>query len=483
MELTPQLLDEQEFPVVLRGYDTDAVDDFLERVGAGVAALIDRVEQARARMVSLEGELAAAKAAAPAEDPVARQVHEVSRALVLAQEAADKTVAEAKAEADKTVAEARAEADKSVAEARAEAERSRTEARTEAESMLSDARRELEQRMASMDADIDAHAAERRAEREEEIARLAALEQRRRAELQRLEEQFQNQRERLSAVAAAASLLMEEHKLDPVPASAPEPAAADPERTALFETVRPDTAPSGSTAGSEGHQAPDTKAEAPRDEASRAEAPPDEANGTGAIAADVVETAAQAEATGDDVAEVDAGERQAEEAEGDSEGEPADTTGSGGAPTSDGTAVSGIPPSPPPRLEGSGNPAPGGQTTDRQAPDTSDVASTPSEMVPTAQGSVSADPAAEAGPTWRQSASSAVDEGSTFWRPPGGERGLFDQDDGPVAPPTPHLRSVAPPDDDPFLAALRGDDQAAAMLHDQDPEDNPTGFMRLLRRR
>ena len=34
MELTPKLLETQHFPERFRGYDPDAVDDFLERVAA-----------------------------------------------------------------------------------------------------------------------------------------------------------------------------------------------------------------------------------------------------------------------------------------------------------------------------------------------------------------------------------------------------------------------------------------------------------------
>jgi len=486
MELTPQLLDEQEFPVVLRGYDTDAVDDFLERVGAGVAALLDRVEQARARMVGLEGELAAAKAAAPPEDPVGRQVQEVSRALVLAQEAADKTLAEATSEAERTLRQATAEAEKTLGEATAEAERDRSAARVEADSMLAAARRELDQRTASMDAEIDAHAAARRAEREEEIARLAALEQRRRAELQRLEEQFQSQRERLSAVAAAAALLMEEHQLDPVPPDELEAAAAgsaaagsaapslsptDPESTALLEAVRPDAAPVGSTAEAE--------------EASQATEVTGVSEGNGdtgeneigapepeAQEADVVADSSQADRSkapssqADDASVAPAAEPEHEAGDHEAGDQGAGDRGAGaGEP-----AIPGIPPSPPPRLT---------------SPDADTLGSGELD---------SSGPAAATAPTWRQSQSvvaaevvsaqsSPVEEGSTFWRPTGADRGLFDQDDASVAPPTPHLRSVAPPDDDPFLAALRGDDQAAAMLHDQVHEDNPTGFMRLLRRR
>ena len=36
MELTPKLLETQHFPERFRGYDPEAVDDFLERVAAGI---------------------------------------------------------------------------------------------------------------------------------------------------------------------------------------------------------------------------------------------------------------------------------------------------------------------------------------------------------------------------------------------------------------------------------------------------------------
>ena len=43
MELTPQLLETQHFPERFRGYDPDAVDDFLERVAVGLREMLDKM--------------------------------------------------------------------------------------------------------------------------------------------------------------------------------------------------------------------------------------------------------------------------------------------------------------------------------------------------------------------------------------------------------------------------------------------------------
>ena len=44
MELTPKLLETQHFPERFRGYDPDAVDDFLERVAAGLGEMQARLD-------------------------------------------------------------------------------------------------------------------------------------------------------------------------------------------------------------------------------------------------------------------------------------------------------------------------------------------------------------------------------------------------------------------------------------------------------
>jgi DivIVA domain-containing protein len=462
MELTPQLLDEQEFPVVLRGYDTDAVDDFLERVGAGVAALLDRMDQARRRLVDLEAEVAAAKAAPP-EDPVERQVQEVSRTLVLAQEAADKALSEAKAEAAALRDEATAEAD-----------RTRRTARTEADEMVAAAHRDVEDRKASAAAEIDAHAALRRVEREDELSRLAAQEDRARADLQRLHEKLEAQRKQLSSIAAAAGEIMQSHDLEPVtaPQGASVPAAVaradDPsgtdersergaEDTAAIDALTPESPASGDAAPAAAAPVRGRDVNGHVDEASEGTEPaavPEEAD-VRAPSGAAAEMAPSGGGTGVTVPQT-ATPGSPDNAASD------ESRGTGGSTP----PAQGIPPSPPPRSTAS-------LATSGSAATAVDAGPAPALAV----AGLARDPVDTTGP--------AV-EGTTFYRPDAGGRGLFDQDDDlpPVSSP-PRLRSVAPPDDDPFLAALRGDDQAAALLNEQpqSEDDNPTGLMRLLRRR
>ncbi|HWD23960.1 MAG TPA: DivIVA domain-containing protein [Acidimicrobiales bacterium] len=102
MDLTSKMLRDVEFRDRLRGYDTDEVDEFLERVAVGID--------------ELHSELAAAKSqqmAAPApvaEPPVQRSPLEdddsIRRTLILAQRTADLAIAEAKAEAERLLGEA-----------------------------------------------------------------------------------------------------------------------------------------------------------------------------------------------------------------------------------------------------------------------------------------------------------------------------------------------------------------------------------------
>jgi cell division initiation protein len=124
MDITPQLLKEVKFSESWRGYDRDEVDEFLERVGAGVAQVqgrlresIDRAEAAEARAVALGGR-------SEAEDTL-------RRTLVLAQRTADAAVAEANETAARTVADAEARAGRIVADAEAHGVTLRAEAEEE----------------------------------------------------------------------------------------------------------------------------------------------------------------------------------------------------------------------------------------------------------------------------------------------------------------------------------------------------------------
>jgi cell division initiation protein len=95
MELTPRLLTEVEFREQWRGYSQNEVDDFLERVAAAVAELLERLREANERSSTAERRLLER-----AEDD------EIRRTLVLAQRTASTALEEAKSEAARIVSEA-----------------------------------------------------------------------------------------------------------------------------------------------------------------------------------------------------------------------------------------------------------------------------------------------------------------------------------------------------------------------------------------
>src|SRR3954470_20324175 len=111
MDLSPKALREVEFREKLRGYHPEDVDQFLERVAAGIEALQDRLRQTTERAVHAE-ELAAASGES---DEALR------RTLVLAQRTADAAVEEARGQATAIVEEAAAKARVIVEEAREKA--------------------------------------------------------------------------------------------------------------------------------------------------------------------------------------------------------------------------------------------------------------------------------------------------------------------------------------------------------------------------
>ncbi len=133
MEVTPQVLHDVTFRSQRRGYDCDQVDDFLERIEAGVAdlqlQLADanrRAEDAEGRAAELETRLK--KAAAQGGGDAAAE-ESLRRTLVLAQRTADAAIQEAeeyaarvRAEADEHAARVQAEIDARVARAVREAE-------------------------------------------------------------------------------------------------------------------------------------------------------------------------------------------------------------------------------------------------------------------------------------------------------------------------------------------------------------------------
>jgi DivIVA domain-containing protein len=107
MDVSPRALRAVTFRVALRGYNVDDVDQFLERVAEGVAALQAKLDDALSRAERADAER---QAATGGEDAV-------QRTLVLAQRTADLAIKEAKEEAARLVADARQTAERLAEEA------------------------------------------------------------------------------------------------------------------------------------------------------------------------------------------------------------------------------------------------------------------------------------------------------------------------------------------------------------------------------
>ena len=131
MAITPQDIEQQAFSAAKQGYNTAEVDDFLEVVASEVAAMLNKIADLKSRLTSAEDELAAAQAKlaavptrtetviAPAPDFSASE-RQISQALIVAQQAADKLVADARDNADRIRNEADAKAREVIRQALAE---------------------------------------------------------------------------------------------------------------------------------------------------------------------------------------------------------------------------------------------------------------------------------------------------------------------------------------------------------------------------
>src|ERR1700722_10101271 len=107
MDVSPKTLREVEFREKMRGYHPEDVDQFLERVAAGIEVLQDRLRQAIER--AQRAEQAASEAGG--NDDALR------RTLLLAQRTADMAVQEAREQAARVVASAEQQAQSLLGEA------------------------------------------------------------------------------------------------------------------------------------------------------------------------------------------------------------------------------------------------------------------------------------------------------------------------------------------------------------------------------
>jgi cell division initiation protein len=136
MDISGRVLREVEFRDRLRGYDTEEVDEFLEKVAVAVDDLVSQLDAAR------EG-------ATHSEDSGDFD-ESLRRTLVLAQRTADLAIKEAKDEASALLEDARAEAEELVGSARRESSRLRDEAQMRAQETIG----ELEERKTTLETEV-----------------------------------------------------------------------------------------------------------------------------------------------------------------------------------------------------------------------------------------------------------------------------------------------------------------------------------------
>jgi cell division initiation protein len=126
MDVSPKTLREVEFREKMRGYHPEDVDQFLERVAAGIEVLQDRLRQALERVQRAEAQ---ASEVGGADDTL-------RRTLVLAQRTADLAVQEAREQAARILAGAEQQAQAMIAEAEDRARRAHEDKLADVRSQL-----------------------------------------------------------------------------------------------------------------------------------------------------------------------------------------------------------------------------------------------------------------------------------------------------------------------------------------------------------
>jgi DivIVA domain-containing protein len=121
MTLTPSEIEQKTFSTALRGYNLDEVDDFLDEIVRSMRKLHQELEEARGARVEAApvepeplGDVGISSVAVPVvEPPPPLPIDEsaVGKALVAAQETAERIVTDARSEADQILARARSESD------------------------------------------------------------------------------------------------------------------------------------------------------------------------------------------------------------------------------------------------------------------------------------------------------------------------------------------------------------------------------------
>jgi cell division initiation protein len=141
MDVSPKTLREVEFREKMRGYHPEDVDQFLERVAAGIEVLQDRLRQAGDR----------AQRAEQAANEAGGSDETLRRTLVLAQRTADLAVQEAREQAARILASAEQQAQSIIGEAEERARRAHEDALVEVKGELN----KLEASRQQLQADVE----------------------------------------------------------------------------------------------------------------------------------------------------------------------------------------------------------------------------------------------------------------------------------------------------------------------------------------
>ncbi len=112
MAITPQDIEQLTFSPSKHGYDTEEVDNFLETLTGEIDSMLKKIADLKSRLTTTEDELSsaraqvaeleagAASAPAPAQPDTSASERQISQVLIVAQQSADKIVAEARESAD-----------------------------------------------------------------------------------------------------------------------------------------------------------------------------------------------------------------------------------------------------------------------------------------------------------------------------------------------------------------------------------------------
>jgi DivIVA domain-containing protein len=217
MDVSPKTLREVEFREKMRGYHPEDVDQFLERVAAGIEVLQDRLRQAIERAQRAEQ---AATEAGGNDDALRRTLLLAQRTADLAvqegREQAARIVAAAEQQAQSLVAESEQRVHAMIADAEQRAQATMAEAERKSHSMVNDA--EQLARRGHEDALVDVRA---------ELAKLEATRQRIQMDIDSLSRWIADHRNQLRASLEDALTRVDHISNSAPPASgAPYPAAS-----------------------------------------------------------------------------------------------------------------------------------------------------------------------------------------------------------------------------------------------------------------